>query len=194
MSTAAVSKQIEMTQRLFLAVELPEALVSALEDHVSGRRPEFRGCRWTAPENIHITLYFFGDVEDGDSGRLQEALRDACRGIGMFALTMEGITAAPPGRPPTMIWATFREHPSFRALQDAVYREAGAVIALDPPKRVPHATLARCRRGLPVDVSVDQGTIWSDPIEVDSCSLFASTLTDDGPIYERVAVFALGTG
>ena len=62
--------------RLFTALELP---VMA-RTHLSLLRGEIGGARWTAAENLHLTLRFFGDVTnavaDEIAGHLDAVVAD----------------------------------------------------------------------------------------------------------------------
>ena len=49
---------IKKSQRLFVAVELPESV----SQHLSERQTDLPGVRWTAPENLHLTIRFIGEV------------------------------------------------------------------------------------------------------------------------------------
>ncbi|PYL20822.1 MAG: hypothetical protein DMF44_14210, partial [Verrucomicrobia bacterium] len=49
-----------MSKRLFVAIDLPDSTRQLLAD----LDPHIRGVRWTEPEQMHLTLGFFGDVPD----------------------------------------------------------------------------------------------------------------------------------
>src|SRR5436305_8647678 len=55
------------TKRLFVSVELPHAITQLLGE----LDPHLRGVRWLAPEQMHLTLSFLGDV----SAETEEKLR-----------------------------------------------------------------------------------------------------------------------
>ena len=65
------------SHRLFVAVELP-APVRATPwrtrdgSGVGGSAPAGDAVRWVPPEQLHITLQFLGDVDDGDTDRVKE--------------------------------------------------------------------------------------------------------------------------
>ena len=62
------------TRRLFagIAVEATEAL----REVAGALRRELRGerIRWVPPENLHLTLEFFGEIEEGRIAELEAAL------------------------------------------------------------------------------------------------------------------------
>jgi len=57
-------------QRLFVAIDLPESTRQLL----ASVDPQIRGVRWIEPTQMHLTLAFFGDVEDDIELALREKL------------------------------------------------------------------------------------------------------------------------
>ncbi len=49
-----------MSKRLFVAIDLPDSTRQLLAD----LDPHIRGVRWTEPDQMHLTLGFFGDVPE----------------------------------------------------------------------------------------------------------------------------------
>lgn len=78
--------------RLFSAVRPPapvlDHLAAALDVSVGTRRPD--GLRWTAQENWHLTLAFYGQVPDGALGDIQAGLADAAGTTAPFRLRLRG--------------------------------------------------------------------------------------------------------
>src|SRR3546814_4266599 len=56
--------------RLFVALALPDHLRSRLAELCSG----LPGARWVAPENLHLTLRFIGEVDGRDAEDIDVAL------------------------------------------------------------------------------------------------------------------------
>lgn len=59
-----------MSARLFVAVDLPDAVRARLVEQTRALRTALRAARiedafrWVAAENLHVTLRFLGDVDD----------------------------------------------------------------------------------------------------------------------------------
>src|ERR1700737_3322260 len=87
-----------MTKRLFVAIDLPQAIREFLVD----LDPQIRGARWSDGAQMHLTLGFFGDVP----GDVDLALREKLSAIqfGAFALPITGVGSFPPKGPPKIIW------------------------------------------------------------------------------------------
>jgi 2'-5' RNA ligase len=69
--------------RLFVAVRPPPEVVDAL---ASLPRTERTPTRWTTRDQWHVTLRFFGNVDDASP--VTSALSDALRGVAQFGVTM----------------------------------------------------------------------------------------------------------
>lgn len=185
-----------MGRRLFAAIELPSSLVAAFDDYGRREARRWRGARWTPAANLHVTVGFFGDVDEKDIQPLKEALTSACARNKAFRLKFEGVTAAPPGRrPPTMIWASFFPSGEFDTLS-ADIRAAATPFSPEMPaakESRPHVTMARSRDGL-----TDRPTAQMDadpaPVAAERLTLFESTLSPDGSHYRKIAEFSFGGG
>ena len=58
--------------RLFTALEIPQTLRTRL----SLIRAPFDGAKWVAPENMHITLRFAGDIDGRTADDFADLLAD----------------------------------------------------------------------------------------------------------------------
>ncbi len=130
-----------MTKRLFVAIDMPDAVQRALVD----LDPHIPGVRWTEADQMHLTLGFFGHLtEDVDL-----ALREKLRAIefGAFFLPIQGIGTFPPKGAPKIIWVGVgKAHPHLFQIHKRV-TEAALAVGIEPELRAwhPHVTLARCR-------------------------------------------------
>jgi 2'-5' RNA ligase len=135
--------------RLFVAVELPDHVLSALAGAIEQLKTELSGAfRWVAARNIHLTLKFLGDVEPGSVPSLTGALNEATSGIGApLSLELAGTGAFYKRRTPTVVWAGVGgDTGALLSLRDAA--ESSLVAAGHAPERTafsPHLTLARVR-------------------------------------------------
>jgi 2'-5' RNA ligase len=190
--------------RCFLAIELPEATVDALKsagEVIRRLDPPWTGEKWVAPEVMHITLRFLGELDESRVARIVSAFTSAASSYPRFPLGPAAVRAVPrPGRA-SMLWAVL-EDPTRRCGGLAEIADNVAVgVGVEPEARpfVPHITLVRARRPRPVSDGVlstadEQFRLTRlQPMSVASATLFSSVLTPQGPIHERLARFALGT-
>lgn len=78
--------------RLFAAVRPPEAVLDHLERALSGvaALADGGGVRWSAPENLHLTLGFFGEVPEGAIAELADSLGSVTAEASPFTLRLRG--------------------------------------------------------------------------------------------------------
>ncbi|HDQ99237.1 MAG TPA: RNA 2',3'-cyclic phosphodiesterase [candidate division WOR-3 bacterium] len=90
--------------RCFLAVETTDELrqeLGKLQRELSGRVP---GMRWVRPEQMHLTLEFFGEVAESFPVRAAESLAAACAGHGVFQARLAGLGAFPAPHRARVLW------------------------------------------------------------------------------------------
>jgi 2'-5' RNA ligase len=173
-----------MSKRLFVAIDLPNStrqLLASLDPHI-------RGVRWMEPDQMHLTLGFFGNVPEDVELKLREKL--SAVEFGAFFLPVNGIGAFSSKGPPKIIWIGVGiAHPHLFQIHKRVQVSALAV-GIEPDLRPwhPHITMARCRdvsaqalrKFLQSNAEFDAGMI-----RVDAFHLYSSKLTPAGPIHTR---------
>ena len=175
--------------RLFVALALPETLRLRLAS-LGGGVPD---ARWTAPDNLHLTLRFIGEVENGVADDLDAALG----GIGAsgFDLTLSGVGHFGKADAARILWAGVEPSEPLNHLQAKI--EAAVVRAGLPAEQrrfSPHVTLARLKRapGPRVEQFVaDHDDFRAAPIEIDRFTLFSSFLSSSGAIHRPEAEYPL---
>src|SRR3989338_5012993 len=100
------------TKRLFLAIPLSQYFLELFERYQ--KSSSLKNIRWIPAQNLHITVYFLGDVEEQKIKSLSDQLRTHLSTLSPFVLEFEKILFAPPHRPPRMVWATFAPHPEYQ--------------------------------------------------------------------------------
>ena len=173
-----------MTKRLFIAIDLPNSTRQLLTD----LDPHIRGVRWTEPDQMHLTIGFFGDVPEDVELNLREKL--TAIEFGAFFLPVEGIGSFSSRGEPKIIWiGVGKAHPHLFQIHKRV-QEAALAAGIEPELRPwhPHITIARCRdvsaqslrKFLQSNAEFDAGMI-----RVDTFRLYSSKLTPAGPIHTR---------
>lgn len=185
-----------MGRRLFAAIELPPPLIAALDSYGRSEAQHWRGAKWTATDDLHITVGFFGNVADGKIEPMTKALAEVCSRHAAFQIVFQRVELAPPGRRPTMIWASFLPSGDFDALSADV-RAAVVPFAPEMPaakESRPHVTLARFKDRVAVRPGEKTAPLGADPgaFIAGRVALFESKLASGGPTYEKIAEFVLG--
>ena len=175
--------------RLFVAIALPEEVQDSLARLGNG----LPGARWVAPENLHVTLRFLGEIDGSDAQDIDAALAEIQ--VPAFPLTIAGVGRFGDGRHVRQLWAGVEPHPELLRLQSKI--ESAVVRSGQPPERrkfKPHVTLARfkSRPALRLGEFLSaHGLFRLPPFEVESFTLFSSFLSSGGSIYSEEAVYDL---
>ena len=136
--------------RTFIAIPLPEALISQL-DRMQRRLQRTcpdRCIRWVNPHTIHLTLFFIGDMAETRIAQISQVLSAIVEPHPTFTFTVENLGTFPNPRRPNVIWAGVRD--TEHKLADLVSAiNAGMALSGFPPesrKFTPHLTIGRVNR------------------------------------------------
>jgi RNA 2',3'-cyclic 3'-phosphodiesterase len=135
--------------RLFCAVELPQEVRAQAARHMAGLReaaPTVRAS-WDREEKLHLTLKFFGDVEEDRVAQLAGALERSASSVHHFELAIRGTGAFPTRGLPRVLWLGVLD-PSGRLAE--LHRQtedecARSGFARERKPFHPHLTIARLR-------------------------------------------------
>jgi 2'-5' RNA ligase len=175
--------------RLFVALTLPDQLRSRLSGLCNG----LPGARWVAPENLHLTLRFIGEVDGRDAEDIDAAL---C-GIHSprFPLALAGVGEFGDERRLRSVWVGVEPSEMLERLQAKV--EQAVQRAGQPPEKrkfKPHVTLARFKShpgGRLESYFAERSLFRSEPFEVSEFTLYSSFLAHEGAIYSPEAAYPL---
>lgn len=179
--------------RLFIGIELDEKIresAAAIAGSIAQRLERRIEARWVPAANLHITLWFIGEVLDERATAILRAI-DRPFETDSFDLHVAGAGAFPPSGSPRVLWLGVRSGAdSLRRLHGEI---AGRLQALGiAPERRPyssHLTIARVKnvrggdyrrlRTLLAETPADAGRC-----RVDAVTLFRSRLSPKGATYE----------
>ncbi len=190
------AKRGEMgVKRVFLAVDVPAAVREAAARHSAGVRRQFPGARvsWVRAENLHITLRFYGEVEEARLSAIANVARSAAAAAERFSIEF-----GDPG--------TFGTKVLFLSINDdeGKLRHLNAEIEADSAaaglkaERLsfkPHLTLARIRSGKGVGPLVEAFLgvdFLAMEFEVREMVLYESRFSPAGSQYLAIERFPLG--
>lgn len=184
-----------MSDRLFVAVELPEQVREELEVFVGPRRDAEPGLRWTTPENWHLTLAFLDTVPPVRQEGLVDHLTTAAARSHGFRLTVGGAGAFPHPDAARVLWLGAKEGiADLRALARRVRTACDrAGVPPDGTRFTGHLTLARAR--IPVEALRWLRILDAFPDlswDVAGFDLVESTLARGGSVYRVRETFPFG--
>lgn len=191
-----------MAVRAFVAVELPDRLRGAVEGVVRGlgHAVPARTVKWVDPDNLHLTLKFLGNVEEDALPAVQSAIASALAPVPNMRLDLQGV-GFPNLRRPSVVWLGV-DGPGVVSLADAAARIESALEPLGFPWEArpfaAHLTVGRVARFAragdvrALSEALERAGVGNlGPWPVREVALMRSDLTPSGPVYSRLAVFAL---
>lgn len=172
--------------RCFVALKPGKDILTKVADLQDELRRANADVRWIGPEELHLTLRFFGDLDDAAVSRLKTALGRVAAAQPKFTMTYAGL-----GEFPRVVWVGG----SRDADPLAAAIEAASGLPPDKYGFTPHLTIGRIRsergsRELAAAIAARKDV----PVGADSVSeflLIKSTLASPSPIYETLETFRL---
>jgi 2'-5' RNA ligase len=202
------------TLRVFLALTPPsgwqeqcdaaQCRLKAILQAQSGR--EQRSIKWVAPENIHLTLLFLGEVAACHIPEIAAAVERAAQSTPSFVLDAGELGSFPSRGAPRVLWLGVRESGALQSLRARLTSELkarrgvlcpAAAPDFEAGRFAPHLTLARIKhsdagltrvlRAQLADFALPPFAPWP----VDELQLLRSQLTPQGAEYSCLAAARL---
>jgi 2'-5' RNA ligase len=152
--------------------------------------------KWVDPENIHLTLKFFGETPEHHIPAINTALRQSTRGVSTFNLEITHTGIFGSSYKPRVIWFDISASDALDRLIGNVVKELHEIgIENDRQNFVPHLTVGRIKELH--DKKHFQSTIdryregYIQKEEVSKFHLFESFLRPLGPKYEVIETYSL---
>jgi RNA 2',3'-cyclic 3'-phosphodiesterase len=193
--------------RVFIALDIDDAIRARLEQFLEGVRGFATDARWVRPESMHVTLKFIG----WKSPEAVEEIKQALTAIraGAIELSFRGYGFFPTAKSPRVFWIGIGAGPEMAALAKLVDETTAALgVPKEEHEFSPHLTLARrggsgapvWRKGdganpifqrlqkrLAAMPALDFGTMTAREF-----FLYQSQPMRDGARYTKIARFGLG--
>jgi 2'-5' RNA ligase len=201
--------------RLFLAVDLDAAArhaAAAWARDVSARlgASASREIKWVEAANLHLTLHFFGELDDARHEAMRAALSTPPFSTPAFDVSLSGAGVFPPSGPTRVIWLGVRDTDSDTdsggvsnsAQMQTIYADVQSRLEpLGLQERAtrgftPHLTLGRVRTpnatlGRAIRDTLQGAPAPSTTFRVPHITLYQSRLSPKGPSYHVIAQFPL---
>ncbi len=175
--------------RLFVALDLPPAIVSAMTQWGSTAFGDHPALRIVRPESLHVTLVFLGYQYERDVERIAEVA--FAEPLAPVELQAEQVQPVPRGRPRLFALGLADRAGALGSWQAGLAERLHAARLYEPEKRPfwAHVTIARAKRGKPArGVAVpDLPPDLAAPFTAGELTLYRSTLRPQGAVYEPLA-------
>lgn len=183
--------------RCFIAIELCEAIKNLAQNIQKDFKKLDCDIKWVEPKNIHLTLKFLGDVGISKIDSIIASIKQTLENSSAFSTETAAIGAFPKINYPKVIWLGLKDEQKFiegiyLSLENSLHE-----IGFSKEERgfSPHITIGRVRSNRNINLLSQKiiGYKAPEPIiqPINNVTLFKSTLTSNGPIYEILNVIKL---
>jgi 2'-5' RNA ligase len=186
--------------RLFVALPLPLEFTVSLQAALSDVQEHHPHLRWSQPDNLHITLAFFNEIDENGLSLLKDGVEQALKNTRGFLIKTGKLLTLPKRKPATVLALGFKTegdalHKKVNLLEDCIaqIREQSGYPFRAREKRpfTAHITLARKGRE-PLNLSQEEFDLpCSLQAELKTAVIFKSELHSTGPLYTPLFVFPL---
>ena len=182
--------------RVFLAIPIMQNVVQDLAALLSDHKPALEQAVegrlvYVAPELYHLTVKFCGEIDVDQLDTLKHTIKEVLISHKPHQLETNQIVGIPHHQP-RIIGVSMRQNQTFNALLESVSQALDTSGLLDTRlagHKQPHVTLARVKGASHFDAVLPIDT--HSMIMIDRVILYASELSDNGPIYTPLETFML---
>lgn len=182
--------------RTFLALPLAPIFLEEISPFLKEIKNKIDGVKWVLPEQVHITLHFFGATTETEVDKIKMIVIPIAAEFLPLRLALEDVGTFPHSHSPRIIWIGLAGETEFLTrLQKEIEEKLGSAGFLleDRPFR-PHATIGRVKDGKGFRTNSDFDSILfpkSKSKVIDHIVLYQSHLSSEGPSYEILESFHL---
>jgi RNA 2',3'-cyclic 3'-phosphodiesterase len=186
--------------RAFIAIDIPDDVRATIEDAQTRLRETSFGVKvsWTRIANLHLTLQFLGNIEQGVVGEFKKALESVAAQHQPFEISVRGGGAFPNENRPRVVWVGCEDNGDrLKTLALAVH-DAMQPFGFTQEHRgfAAHLTIGRIKLPRP-DVALTRAVkslkdTAFGALRVEAIHLFESQLHPEGSIYTKLSSHALG--
>jgi 2'-5' RNA ligase len=182
--------------RIFVSINLtPETKKQLLDVQekirlsLTGKEPG--AMRWEAPDKLHITLFFIGDITPAKLNEVKNVLNSLEYSAGKLSLNMSSIGGFPNLRSPRVIFANIKDDGKLVKLANEIHSEMTDIGFNSDKPFHPHITLGRIKRDRKVSLTKLSEINFNIEFETDAFYLMESKLKPTGSVYSKRERFEL---
>ena|SRR3989344_2013454 len=180
-----------MNKRLFIGIPV------SINDEISELMVQLKSTgaplSFVPLDNLHFTLKFLGEIDEGKIAELSEKLQVVCKIPKKFEITMDGVGIFPNIQYVKVVWIGSKSE-KLRNFMENIHQYL-SYLREEDYKDTPHLTIARIRSGKHKHELQELISDYKDKVfgkmMVDRIVLYESILTEKGPVYKIEKEFKL---
>ncbi|MFZ2187762.1 MAG: RNA 2',3'-cyclic phosphodiesterase [Candidatus Moraniibacteriota bacterium] len=178
------------TRRLFVGIPLSSQLRKRLTQEMQTWPKE--AVLRTTEENLHVTLFFLGFIQEEEVGEICARVGEVCKDIESFELQFTGMTLMDSDEAPKMIWLTGEASDELRIVLEKIEKAFSSFVSEKKIYR-PHVTLAKIKKSkwLKLETKPELKEKMSLNESVESIAVFESLSLEGKRRYEPIDTFPL---
>jgi RNA 2',3'-cyclic 3'-phosphodiesterase len=190
---------MKKTLRTFVAVKITGPVRARAGELITKLAGTAANVKWVEPHNLHLTLKFLGDVHQREIVEVCRAVASGAAEVPPFELEVRGAGAFPTAARPRTVWlGAGAGAEQMIVLHDRVEAALAELGYRKEHRRFQtHLTIGRVRGAGPGIAELgtllqQNADVLIGRMSVQKTTVFCSTLTADGPIYEVLGTAQLG--
>lgn len=179
-------KRYIVCMRCFIAIDISNEIKDKLLD-IQEEVSKTGKYNFVGRDAMHLTAKFLGDVTNVEE--IQNKLRSIR--FTSFDMSIEGLGFFQNNGNPTVIWSSVKTENNLELLNEIINDTLGTT---EDRKYSPHLTLARvkeCNKSALFEVLKKYNSVKLGEVHVKEFTLYKSTLTPEGPVYEVIETYQL---
>jgi 2'-5' RNA ligase len=185
-----------MMLRSFIAIKIPEEIQSAVARSITPLQKKLPKplVRWVAPENVHLTLKFLGDVSSANIDILAESLKVEASNHEIFSMAAGSLGVFPNAHRARVIWIGLEGSTSLKMLVRGVETVAERLgYPAEERPFSPHLTIGRVGQNISamdlqrISTALGEMNVGSlGLVQVDAIHIYKSDLLPTGSVYTEL--------
>jgi len=152
--------------------------------------------KWVEEYNIHITLKFFGETEEGKIPEITRVLEEVAADIIVFSFSLQKLGIFGSSYDPRVVWAGIEPYANLSLIMKLISDKLENLgYKPDRQNLVPHLTLGRIKfikdKQMFQKIIDETKGISFQEIIVDKFIIYESVLKKEGPVYLALKTFQL---
>ncbi len=183
--------------RAFLAVEMDDSVCSATGELIEQLAATGAAVNWVPTDHLHLTLKFFGDIEEVQSYEISKAVTRVTKRYRSFPINLAGVGAFPSNERPRTLWVGVTAGQEVLCDFQSALEKSLAELGYPSERRKfqPHLTIGRVRdKAGQSELATALRELQDTELGVSairSAILFRSELRRSGPVYSKLATCQL---